>query len=135
MNIVSWLLLLMLLGCADKLAKEGYTRIFFVSHNDQKSGATSLMELVGGLNVYGINLSSPGDGGSIHYKPGDLSLDGVWVKNGNYKLTLPPGTYSVYVDDNGKETCNGGDGYANMCSITLYESGEERNVVIDHAVY
>ena len=94
MNIVSWLLLLMLLGCADKLAKEGYTRIFFVSHNDQKSGATSLMELVGGLNVYGINLSSPGDGGSIHYKPGDLSLDGVWVKNGNYKF------YGLASDDN-----------------------------------
>lgn len=56
-------------------------------------------------------------------------------KNGNYKLTLPPGTYSVYVDDNGKETCNGGDGYANMCGITLYESDEEQNLVIDHAVY
>lgn len=56
-------------------------------------------------------------------------------KNGNYKLILPPGTYSMYADDNGKETCTGGDGYANMCSITLYESDEERNVVIDHAVY
>lgn len=52
-------------------------------------------------------------------------------KNGNYKLILPPGTYSIYVDGN----CDGGDGYANMCGITLYESDEECNVVINHAVY
>lgn len=56
-------------------------------------------------------------------------------KNGNYKVSLPPGTYSVYVDDNGKETCSGGDGYANMCSVTLYESDEEQNVVIGHAAF
>ena len=94
MNIACWLLLLMLIGCSDKLSKDGYTRIFFLSQNDQKSGATSLMQLYGGLNVYGINLSSPGDGGSVHYRPGDLSLDGVWVKNGNYKF------YGIASDEN-----------------------------------
>lgn len=56
-------------------------------------------------------------------------------KNGDYKVSLPPGTYSVYVDDNGKETCSGGDGYANMCGITLYESNEEVNPVIGHAAF
>lgn len=56
-------------------------------------------------------------------------------RNGNYKVDLPPGTYSVYVDDNGKESCSGGDGYANMCGITLYESNEEVNPVISHAAF
>lgn len=56
-------------------------------------------------------------------------------KNGDYKVSLPPGTYSVYVDDNGRETCSGGDGNANMCGITLYESNKEVNPIISHAVF
>lgn len=55
--------------------------------------------------------------------------------SGNYNVSLPPGTYSVYVDDDGKETCSGSDGYANMCSITLYESNEGLNSVISHAAF
>lgn len=75
------------------------------------------------------------NGSFIGEKNAPLITKTISDKNGNYKLVLPPGTYSVYVDDNGKETCNGGDGYANMCGITLYESNEEQNLVIDHAAY
>lgn len=56
-------------------------------------------------------------------------------RNGNYKVDLAPGTYSVYVDDNGKEGCSGGDGYANLCGVTLYESNEEISPVISHAAF
>lgn len=56
-------------------------------------------------------------------------------RNGTFKVDLPPGTYSVYVDDNGKESCTGSDGYRSMCGITLYESDEEYSPVISHAAF
>ena len=49
---------------------------------------------------------------------------------------LPAGTYSVFIEDEGKLYCSIGDGQGGLNPITV-KSGEAREVtlVLDHAVY
>ena len=64
-----------------------------------------------------------------------LVAQGASNENGFYEVELPPGDYSIFVDDNGAEYCNGSsDGIA--CPITIRE-GEllEMNLTIDHAAW
>ncbi len=52
---------------------------------------------------------------------------------GFYELELPPGDYSVFVEDDGREYCNvrGVEGW--MCPLTLKTEVLRYNIQIDHA--
>jgi hypothetical protein len=54
---------------------------------------------------------------------------------GCYQIKLPPGTYSVFVDDKNGKGCSGSDGYGNMCGVTLYEEDVRYDASIDYAAY
>ncbi len=43
--------------------------------------------------------------------------------NGYYEAELPAGTYSVFVEDGGKEYCNSFGGQGEACQITLKDTG------------
>ena len=57
-------------------------------------------------------------------------------KNGFFEIALPAGTYSVFIEDEGKLYCSSGDGQGGLNPITV-KSGEAHEVtlVLDHAVY
>lgn len=54
---------------------------------------------------------------------------------GNYSVSLPPGAYSIFVDDNGRKVCSGGDGFGFACKVILYETNEYRDIRINNAAY
>jgi hypothetical protein len=54
---------------------------------------------------------------------------------GNYSVSLPPGAYSIFVDDNGRKVCSGGDGFGLACKVILYETNEQRDIRINNAAY
>jgi len=55
--------------------------------------------------------------------------------NGFYQVELPPGTYSVFVEDEGKEYCNHFGGLGEVCQITIETGIKEYNIRIDHAAW
>jgi hypothetical protein len=54
---------------------------------------------------------------------------------GKYSVAVPPGTYSVFLDDNGKKSCGSGDAFGFGCKVTLYEGAENLNLEITHAAF
>ena len=70
-----------------------------------------------------------------------LPVDSSAVKstkstNGIYEVELPAGTYSVFVEDNGKKYCNRSGMKGEACQITIRDGQRwEYNIEIDHAVY
>tara|TARA_Y100000310_G_C20274115_1_gene619411 strand:- start:145 stop:597 length:453 start_codon:yes stop_codon:yes gene_type:complete len=55
--------------------------------------------------------------------------------NGFYQVELPPGTYSIFVEDEGKEYCNSFGGRGEVCQITIETGIKEYNIRIDHAAW
>jgi len=55
--------------------------------------------------------------------------------NGNYQVELPVGTFSVFVEDNGKEYCNSFGGQGEVCQVKVGTGTAEYNIKIDHAVW
>jgi len=55
--------------------------------------------------------------------------------DGYYEIELPPGTYSVFVEDNGKEYCSRADMQGVRCPITIGTGTVQHTVKIDHAVW
>ena len=55
--------------------------------------------------------------------------------NGFYQIELPPGTYSIFVEDESKEYCTGFGGQGEVCQITIGNEVREYNIIIDHAVW
>ena len=55
--------------------------------------------------------------------------------NGNYQVELPPGTYSVFIEDYSKEYCNSFGGQGEVCQVTVGDGMVEYNINIDHAVW
>ena len=53
--------------------------------------------------------------------------------SGNYQVELPPGTYSVFVEDGGREYCNLFNGQGVACQVTVLSGIVEYNIKIDHA--
>ena len=58
-------------------------------------------------------------------------------KNGFYQIELPPGQYSVFVEEKGEYYCTSWDGYGNMCPVTINSNATtEKHLLIDYkAVY
>ena len=58
-------------------------------------------------------------------------------ENGFYEVELPPGTYSIFVEDLGKEYCNpqnlGERG--ELCQITIGTELKEYNIGINHVAF
>lgn len=55
--------------------------------------------------------------------------------NGYYEASLPAGTYSVFVLDEGREFCTSIDNEGNFCPVTVGNGLTEYNPKIDHVVY
>jgi len=56
--------------------------------------------------------------------------------NGQYQVELPPGNYSVFVEDKGKEYCKRITGDGEACPITIEENKtKEYDIEIDHAAW
>lgn len=56
--------------------------------------------------------------------------------HGFYQVELPPGVYSVFVDDDGKKYCNSFGGQLDqVCQVVVKNSPVEFNIQIDHAVW
>jgi hypothetical protein len=54
-------------------------------------------------------------------------------ERGFYEVQLPPGTYSVFVEDGGREYCNRFGGQLEACQVTVGEGIKEHHIQIDHA--
>lgn len=52
---------------------------------------------------------------------------------GFYEVELPPGAYSVFAEDEGREYCNTHDGEGRLCPLTLDMEVLRYDVQIDHA--
>lgn len=70
-----------------------------------------------------------------------LAADSTLIKetrsdeDGWYEVELPPGTYSVFVADEGREYCNRSDGQGRMCPVTVGDEPTRHNINIDHATW
>ena len=55
---------------------------------------------------------------------------------GFYVIPLAPGTYSVFLLDEGRMYCHTGDGWGGMCPVTVDSVGSvvRKNFVLDHGV-
>lgn len=56
-------------------------------------------------------------------------------EDGWYEIALPPGVYSVFVEDGDKEYCQRSDDRGRMCPIVIEDGVSEHNIDIDHAVW
>ena len=56
-------------------------------------------------------------------------------ENGFYEVNLQPGTYSVLVEDEGKEYCNSFGIGRKICQVIVEDAVKEYNIRIDHAVW
>lgn len=55
---------------------------------------------------------------------------------GNYQAELPAGKYSIFIEDEGGEYCNGGNGAGIMCPLEIIQGqAKELNLRVDHAVW
>ena len=55
---------------------------------------------------------------------------------GAYRVSVPPGNYSIFIDDAGRKVCAFGDGNANACPVTVGQVAVEYNINNNtHAVY
>ena len=56
---------------------------------------------------------------------------------GFYVIPLTPGTYSVFLLDEGRMYWHTGDGWGGMCPVTVDSTGAvvRKNLVLNHAVY
>jgi hypothetical protein len=54
---------------------------------------------------------------------------------GNYKVSLSPGSYSVFVEDNGREVCPYIGTNQIECLVTLYDSDHTHNIGLSTAAY
>ncbi len=55
-------------------------------------------------------------------------------ENGYYSIQLGEGTYSIFVEDNGKEYCNSFGGNGESCKVELSRN-TQYNISIDYAIY
>lgn len=55
--------------------------------------------------------------------------------NGYFETELPAGTYSVFVEDDGKEYCNFSGGLGGQCQVTVTDGLAEFNANIDKTAY
>ena len=53
--------------------------------------------------------------------------------NGYYEVELPAGTYSIFVEDEGREYCNFFGGLGEACQITITDKVAEFDINIDKA--
>lgn len=74
-------------------------------------------------------------GGDYLQNPPRLIKETNSANNGIYQIALPAGTYSVFVDDEGKEYCNSFAEQGKACQITVGTGAVEYNITIDHAAY
>lgn len=56
------------------------------------------------------------------------------TETGFYEASLPAGTYSIFVDDNGKKYCNSIVGLGKVCQVTVGAGITEYNIRIDHTI-
>jgi len=56
-------------------------------------------------------------------------------KDGFYEVSLVPGTYSVFVEDDGKEYCGFFGGQHEACQVAIGDGLTERELQIDHAAW
>lgn len=56
-------------------------------------------------------------------------------EEGFYEVELAPGTYSVFVEDDGKEYCNRSDGQGRMCPVKVGDGTIRHDIEIDHAAW
>ncbi len=55
--------------------------------------------------------------------------------DGKYKIVLPVGTYSVFVEDGDKEYCNLFGDQGKVCQVVVKNGIVKYNIEIDHAVW
>jgi len=55
--------------------------------------------------------------------------------DGFYETALPAGTYSIFIEDEGKEYCAGSGAQGEACQVTITAGPKEYNIMIDRAAY
>src|SRR3990167_2785111 len=85
-------------------------------------------ESLNGLTFYKTEARKDGSG-TYYYTYFVLGPDSQYLVN------LSAGSYSVFIDDNGRKYCSTMDGHGFACKVTLYETPEEMHLKIDHASY
>lgn len=68
-------------------------------------------------------------------RPSGLVASTKADKHGFYEVSLPPGTYSVFVEDDGREYCNSFGSHDEACQVTIGDGLTERELKIDHAAW
>lgn len=53
--------------------------------------------------------------------------------DGNYSINLPNGTYSLLINDNGKESCYSSDEKGILCPVTVQDNCIVHNIGVNHA--
>ena len=85
--------------------------------------------------VYIYPLSKLTDGAGHMAEPDKMITQTMSGPDGQYLVNLSAGSYSVFIDDNGRKYCSTMDGHGFACKVTLYETPEEMHLKIDHASY
>ena len=84
-------------------------------------------------------LSDFGGSVSVHYPdamPKPFVTKTTSDSKGFYEINLAPGTYSIFLLEDGKLHANGCDDYGGINPITINSNEKlERQLVLDHAVY
>jgi hypothetical protein len=68
-------------------------------------------------------------------RPRGLVATATADRYGFYEVSLAPGTYSVFVEDDGREYCNSFGGRGEACQVTIGDGLTERELKIDHAAW
>jgi hypothetical protein len=85
------------------------------------------------LSDFNDSVSAPN---SIDAMPKQLVAKTTSDSKGFYEIYLAPGTYSIFLLDDGKLHANGCDDYGGINPITINSNEKlERQLVLDHAVY
>ena len=70
----------------------------------------------------------------VYIKQGSKIIKEVFSDQaGKYQTSLEPGSYNIYVEDEGKEYCNLWDQDMSPCKVTVTDGISEFRITIDHA--
>lgn len=123
------------------LIKQGvYGKVTLASGDCMPSAGPELEKkcFMGGIStkVYVREPASTKNMDSVYLKiPTKLITVADSNNDGFYETELPAGTYSIFVEDNGKEYCNFDDGRGGKCLVTVKNGTIKYDLQIDHAVW
>lgn len=95
------------------------------------------------IGIYVYEYTKVSDFESLYYgyyptdkMPKPLVAKTFSKSNGFYEISLAPGTYSIFLLEDGKMKADGLDGYGGVNPVTI-DSGEiiKRDITLNHAVY